>query len=299
MLRPTRLPRSNPVPTTDIRTHSTGGWRSAQPTSTLASVRSGTTSALPNDSSTSRRSRSRAGKPPGRRWRRCCCRDSTCSCSTNRRTTSISTDSTDSSGGFSASMHAVLLVSHDRSFLRRTITDVVEIDHHSHRATWFAGGWESFLAERELARQHARERFEEYDTKRSALQQRAQREREWASQGSVEGEEVGRERQAHPPLQGQPDRTTRRQGGADPEGGRPSRSGRGAEGAVGTAVDDPHHRPQRGRGGHGSWRRGRAGLVPARPGRSRPAPGRPGGAGRAERQREDHVDLAAAGAVGS
>ncbi len=45
----------------------------------------------------------------------------------------------------------VLLVSHDRSFLRRTITDVVEIDHHSHRATWFSGGWESFLAERELA----------------------------------------------------------------------------------------------------------------------------------------------------
>jgi ATPase subunit of ABC transporter with duplicated ATPase domains len=61
----------------------------------------------------------------------------------------------------------VLLVSHDRSFLRRTITDVVEIDHHSHRTTWFAGGWESFLAERELARQHARERFEEYDSKRT------------------------------------------------------------------------------------------------------------------------------------
>jgi ATPase subunit of ABC transporter with duplicated ATPase domains len=77
----------------------------------------------------------------------------------------------------------VLLVSHDRSFLRRTITDVVEIDHYTHRATWFAGGWESFLAERELAAQHARERFDEYDAKRSALQRRAQREREWATQG--------------------------------------------------------------------------------------------------------------------
>lgn len=85
----------------------------------------------------------------------------------------------------------VLLVSHDRSFLRRTITDVVEIDHHSHRATWFAGGWESFLAERELARQHARERFEEYDGKRSALQQRAQREREWATQGQAKVKKSG------------------------------------------------------------------------------------------------------------
>ena len=85
----------------------------------------------------------------------------------------------------------VLLVSHDRSFLRRTITDVVEIDHHSHRATWFAGGWESFLAERDLAQQHARERFDEYDTKRSALQQRAQREREWATQGQAKIKKSG------------------------------------------------------------------------------------------------------------
>jgi ATPase subunit of ABC transporter with duplicated ATPase domains len=85
----------------------------------------------------------------------------------------------------------VLLVSHDRSFLRRTITDVVEIDHHSHRATWFSGGWESFLAERELAQQHARDRYEEYDSKRSALQQRAQREREWATQGQAKVKKSG------------------------------------------------------------------------------------------------------------
>jgi ATPase subunit of ABC transporter with duplicated ATPase domains len=77
----------------------------------------------------------------------------------------------------------VLLVSHDRTFLERVITDVVEIDHHSHRAEWYSGGWSAFLAERELARLHARQRFDEYDAKRSALQQRAQREREWATQG--------------------------------------------------------------------------------------------------------------------
>ncbi len=77
----------------------------------------------------------------------------------------------------------VLLVSHDRTFLERVITDVVEIDHHSHRAEWYAGGWSAFLAERELAKLHAQQRFDEYDSKRSALQQRAQREREWATQG--------------------------------------------------------------------------------------------------------------------
>jgi ATPase subunit of ABC transporter with duplicated ATPase domains len=77
----------------------------------------------------------------------------------------------------------VLLVSHDRTFLERVITDVVEIDHHRHRAERFAGGWSAYLAERELARLHAQERYEEYDARRSALAQRAQREREWATQG--------------------------------------------------------------------------------------------------------------------
>jgi ATPase subunit of ABC transporter with duplicated ATPase domains len=77
----------------------------------------------------------------------------------------------------------VLLVSHDRSFLERTITGVVEIDHYSHRAAHFAGGWKAYLAERELARQHAQERFDEYEAKRSALVRRSQREREWANQG--------------------------------------------------------------------------------------------------------------------
>ena len=78
----------------------------------------------------------------------------------------------------------VALVSHDRAFLERTITDVVEIDHHSHRATWFAGGWTAFLTERELARQHAQDRFDRYDTRRRSLLDRRQREREWAAKGA-------------------------------------------------------------------------------------------------------------------
>ncbi len=77
----------------------------------------------------------------------------------------------------------VVVVSHDRTFLERVVTDVVEIDFHSHRARRFAGGWSAFLAERELERQHAQERFDEYDTKRRSLLGRAQREREWAAQG--------------------------------------------------------------------------------------------------------------------
>ncbi len=75
----------------------------------------------------------------------------------------------------------VALVSHDVAFLERTITDVIKIDHHSHRVAWFAGGWSAFRAERELAQQRARERFDQYDTQRQSLLERRQREREWAT----------------------------------------------------------------------------------------------------------------------
>jgi len=78
----------------------------------------------------------------------------------------------------------VAVVSHDREFLRRTVTHVAELDEFTHRLTMFSGGWDAFLAERELAARHARERYEEYADKRANLAGRAQREREWATQGA-------------------------------------------------------------------------------------------------------------------
>ncbi len=77
----------------------------------------------------------------------------------------------------------VLLVSHDRWFLDRVVTDVAEIDEFTHQLSNFGGGWQAYLDERALAREHARERFDEYATTRRALADRAQRQREWAQQG--------------------------------------------------------------------------------------------------------------------
>jgi ATPase subunit of ABC transporter with duplicated ATPase domains len=77
----------------------------------------------------------------------------------------------------------IILVSHDRTFLANTVTHVVEIDEFSRAASTFAGGWQAYIDEREAARRHAWEAFEEYDTKRKSLAGRAQREREWATQG--------------------------------------------------------------------------------------------------------------------
>nr|MBA3288038.1 ABC-F family ATP-binding cassette domain-containing protein [Acidimicrobiia bacterium] len=77
----------------------------------------------------------------------------------------------------------VVLVSHDRTFLANTVTHVVELDEFSRTATTFAGSWQAYLDERETARRHAWERFEQYDTDRRSLARRAQQQREWASQG--------------------------------------------------------------------------------------------------------------------
>jgi ATPase subunit of ABC transporter with duplicated ATPase domains len=78
---------------------------------------------------------------------------------------------------------AMVVVSHDREFLRRTVTHVAELDPFSHRLTMFAGGWDAFLREREVLARHAQERYDEYSDRRSTLLGRAQREREWATQG--------------------------------------------------------------------------------------------------------------------
>ena len=77
----------------------------------------------------------------------------------------------------------VALVSHDRAFLDTIVTDVFELDEFSHRGTLYAGGWATYQAERQVARRRAEEAFEVYDTKRAGLASRAQREREWATQG--------------------------------------------------------------------------------------------------------------------
>ena len=77
----------------------------------------------------------------------------------------------------------VAIVSHDRAFLERTINAVLEIDDHSHTAKEYGGGWLAYLEERATARRHEQEAYSTYSDQRSALLGRAQRERQWATQG--------------------------------------------------------------------------------------------------------------------
>ncbi|MHB8439936.1 MAG: ABC-F family ATP-binding cassette domain-containing protein [Acidimicrobiales bacterium] len=77
----------------------------------------------------------------------------------------------------------IAVVSHDRAFLDETIDSVLEIDEHDHSATLYRGGWSAYLDERATARHHAEESFAGYQARRSALLERARRERQWATTG--------------------------------------------------------------------------------------------------------------------
>ncbi|CAN5685580.1 ABC-F family ATP-binding cassette domain-containing protein [soil metagenome] len=77
----------------------------------------------------------------------------------------------------------VVLVSHDREFLARSVTRVLELDLAQNTNTVFGGGYDSYLEEREVGRRHKREQYEEFADKKADLVARARTQREWSSQG--------------------------------------------------------------------------------------------------------------------
>ena len=77
----------------------------------------------------------------------------------------------------------MVIVSHDRAFLDKTVTDVLEIEVHTRQGRLYGGGWAGYLAERAADRAHAEDAFAVYQSQRAELAQRAQRERQWATSG--------------------------------------------------------------------------------------------------------------------
>ncbi|MFR9752217.1 ABC-F family ATP-binding cassette domain-containing protein [Nocardia sp. 004] len=77
----------------------------------------------------------------------------------------------------------LIVISHDREFLARTVNRVIELDFTQQRVGLYDGGYESYLAEREIARQHARDAYEEYADTKANLEARAQKQRNWLEHG--------------------------------------------------------------------------------------------------------------------
>ena len=77
----------------------------------------------------------------------------------------------------------IVLVSHDREFLARCVTRVVELDLAQQQVRVYDGGYDAFLEERAIGRRHAREAYEQFADTKADLVSRARTQREWSSQG--------------------------------------------------------------------------------------------------------------------
>ncbi|WP_328294412.1 ATP-binding cassette domain-containing protein [Kineococcus sp. NBC_00420] len=76
-----------------------------------------------------------------------------------------------------------VVVSHDREFLARTVDRVVELDLVQQVVRVVGGGYEAFLAEREVQRRHAREAYDDFADTKAGLEARARMQRGWMAQG--------------------------------------------------------------------------------------------------------------------
>jgi ATPase subunit of ABC transporter with duplicated ATPase domains len=77
----------------------------------------------------------------------------------------------------------IVVVSHDREFLARTVSRVVELDLAQQLVRVHDGGYDAYLVEREIARRHAREEYDEFAETKAGLEGRARMQRNWMAKG--------------------------------------------------------------------------------------------------------------------
>ena len=83
------------------------------------------------------------------------------------------------------------LVSHDRAFLERVATDVLEIDQFSRQGKVYGGGFAAYVEERARAQAQAQVAYDTYAEQRDALVEQARRQREWARNGAARAKKSG------------------------------------------------------------------------------------------------------------
>jgi ATPase subunit of ABC transporter with duplicated ATPase domains len=92
----------------------------------------------------------------------------------------------------------VVVVSHDREFLSRTVTRVVELDKDQHQIRHYGGGYDSYLEERDRLKRRAREDYEEYADTRADLEAQAGAQRARSEKGvrnarkATDNDKIGR-----------------------------------------------------------------------------------------------------------
>src|SRR5579862_9853335 len=82
---------------------------------------------------------------------------------------------------------AVVVVSHDRAFLDRTVTRIVELDEWTRGAVEYSGGWSEYAAERERRRERHFRRWESSVAERRLIEEQQRRMAEWERRGYGQG----------------------------------------------------------------------------------------------------------------
>ena len=201
-------------------------------------------------------------------------------------TNDLDLDGLDRLEGFVHGLRAgTVVVSHDREFLARTVTKVLELDLAQQQIRLYGGGYAG-LPGRARGGPAACPRASSRSTPTPApsSESRARTQRAWMEKGVRNARrKAHRQRQDRPQLPRRDDGEAGRQGPPDGEADRAARGGRGAAQGVGAADGDRRRAPVRRGGGHAARRGGQAGRVHPRPGRPADRLGRAGGDHRGQR----------------
>ena len=82
---------------------------------------------------------------------------------------------------------SLVVVSHDRAFLDRTVTRIVELDEWTRAAKEYSGGWSDYEAERERRRERHYRRWESSVAERRRIEEQQRRMAEWERRGYGQG----------------------------------------------------------------------------------------------------------------
>ncbi len=82
---------------------------------------------------------------------------------------------------------SIVAVSHDRAFLDKTVTKIVELDVWTRGAREYAGGWSEYEAERERRRARQYESWEGFVAERDRIEEQGRRMQQWEERGYGQG----------------------------------------------------------------------------------------------------------------
>jgi ATPase subunit of ABC transporter with duplicated ATPase domains len=89
--------------------------------------------------------------------------------------------------GLASHPGSVVVVSHDRAFLDRTVTRIVELDEWTRGAKEYSGGWSDYEAERERRRERHYQRWGTSVAERRRIEEQQRRMAEWEQRGYGQG----------------------------------------------------------------------------------------------------------------